>query len=40
MAVTESGMVTLVKDLQEQNANTPMAVTESGMVTQVKDVHP
>ena len=37
MLVTESGMVTDCKDLQNQNAPPPMLVTESGMETDCKD---
>ena len=37
MEVTESGIVTLVKALQPENAEEPMEVTESGMETLVKD---
>ena len=40
MLVTESGMVTDCKDLQPENAPSPMLVTESGMVTECKDSHP
>ena len=38
MAVTELGMVTVVKPLQPKNAASPMAVTELGMVTLVKSL--
>ena len=37
MEVTEEGMVTLVRDVQEENALTPILVTEEGMVTLVRD---
>ena len=40
MLVTESGIVTLVKPLQPQNAASPMLVTESPTVTLVKPLHP
>ena len=40
MLVTESGMVTDCKDLQQLNASLPMLVTESGMVTDCKDEQP
>ena len=36
MLVTLSGMVTLVKPVQPENAELPMLVTLSGMVTLVK----
>ena len=36
MRVTESGIVTLVKPRQPENAFQPMLVTESGIVTLVK----
>ena len=35
MLVTESGIVTLVRPLQPENAEDPMLVTESGIVTLV-----
>ena len=37
MEVTESGIVTLVRKLQEANAQSPMEVTESGMVMLVRE---
>ena len=37
MEVTESGMLTEVREEQEENASSPMEVTESGMVTLVRD---
>ena len=40
MEVTESGMETEVRDLQESNALTPMEVTESGMETEVREEQP
>ena len=39
MLVTESGIVTLVKPLQPENASYPMLVTESGIATLVKPLH-
>ena len=36
MWVTESGMVTFAKELQDWKAQTPMWVTESGMVKSTK----
>ena len=38
MLVTLSGIVTLVKDLQPEKAQSPMLVTLSGIVTLVRDV--
>ena len=40
MLVTESGIITLVKPLQQLNANLPMLVTESGIVMLVKPLQP
>ena len=37
MLVTLSGIVTLVRDLQLQKAESPMLVTLSGIVTLVRD---
>ena len=37
MAVTESGMLTVVRESQEANAQSPMEVTESGMVMLVRE---
>ena len=39
MLVTLSGMVTLVRLLQPENAPIPMPVTLSGMVTLVRLLH-
>ena len=36
MKVTELGMDTLIRPLQESNAETPMEVTEFGIVTLVR----
>ena len=40
MEVTEFGMVTEVRPLQEENAQFPIEVTPSGMVTEVRPVQP
>ncbi len=40
MLVTLSGMVTLVKPVQPENAEAPILVTLSGIVTLVKPVQP
>ena len=40
MLATKSGIVTLVKPLQSQNAYSPMLVTESGIVTLVNPLQP
>ena len=40
MLVTLSGIVTLVKALQPENAESPMLVTLSGIVTLVKPLQP
>ncbi len=37
MEVTESGMVTLVREMHPENASSPMAVTESEMETEVRE---
>ena len=37
MAVTESGMLTVVRESQEANAQSPMEVTESGMLTVIRE---
>ena len=37
MEVTESGMETEVREVQEPNAQSPMEVTESGMETEVRE---
>ena len=38
MIVTLSGIVTLVRDVQQEKAATPMIVTLFGIVTLVRDV--
>ena len=38
MLVTLSGIVTLVRDVQPEKANSPMLVTLSGIVTLARDV--
>ena len=38
MEVTPSGMVTLARELQKENASSPMVVTLSGMVTLVREL--
>jgi hypothetical protein len=40
MLATESGIVTLVRPLQPENADAPILVTESGIVTLVSALHP
>ena len=40
MLFTESGIVTDVRPLQDQNASDPMLVTESGIVTDVRPLQP
>ncbi len=40
MEVTELGMVTLVRPVQPENAQSPMEVTELPMVTLVNPLHP
>ena len=40
MEVTESGIVTDVKELQPENPYEPMEVTESGIITDVKELQP
>ena len=40
MLVTPSGIVTVVKTLQPQNAKAPMLVTLFPIVTEVKPLHP
>ena len=37
MEVTESGMETEVREVQKENAPSPMEVTESGMETEVRE---
>jgi len=37
MVVTESGMLTVVRDPHFSNALFPMAVTESGMLTVIRE---
>ena len=37
MEVTESGIVTEVREMQQKNARSPMEVTESGMETEVRE---
>ena len=37
MEVTESGMLTVIRESQEENALSPMEVTESGMVMLVRE---
>ena len=38
MAVTESGIVTLVNELQQAKAQSPISVTVSGIVTVTKEL--
>ena len=38
MEVTESGMVTLVRESHQGNAQSPMEITESGMVMLAREV--
>ena len=40
MSVTLSGIVTLVKPVQPENAKFPMVITPLGIVTLVKPVQP
>jgi hypothetical protein len=40
MLVTLSGITTLVRPVQPENAQSPMLVTLSGIVTLVRPVHP
>ena len=39
MLVTELPIVTEVRELQRENAKSPMVVTESGIVTDVRELH-
>ena len=39
MLVTLSGMLMLVRDLHQENAEFPMLVTLSGMLMLVRDLH-
>ena len=38
MLATEEGIVTEVRELQYENAPSPMLVTEEGMVTEVREL--
>jgi len=40
MEITESGIVTEVKELQSENAESPIEITESGIVIEVKYLQP